>query len=56
MTWWSRYKPAPRIDVSEVMELPSQSNKVVENGNVFKLLIQTIYVLFIILKKNFQKL
>ena len=34
MTWWTRYKPAPRIDVSEVMELPSQSNKVVEKGNV----------------------
>ena len=38
MTWWSRYKPAPRIDVSEVMELPipSQSNKVVENGRLHK--------------------
>lgn len=32
MTWWTRYKPGPHTEVTEVQELSARDQKIVENG------------------------
>ena len=38
MTWWTRYKPGPHTEVTEVVELPNRDKEPVKNGMYYLLM------------------